>query len=323
MKLSNSSTSSFKTRFIGLLARYVIIAVVLVYGVDLLFSSVIIPSNETTNYAKLNRLIHENHPEEIPLLGSSTVLRGLMADQLGEHFYNYGITATNFQKLAPLLEIELAKDKTSPIIIDMPPQFFMARPKPNIRMEDMLPFSRNTYIREFMKEYDFYEPWHDISGLRYFGNYTTYFGSYMSTQLPSDMSFSRGGKHVGRKTPADKFAQFIELRSQKPLPYKASPELLNTFKKLLSSTDRPIVLVVFPFYKTVYETGFDLASYTALIEELSTEYPHVSGFVADGREYLDSDFLDTIHLNYQGALKFSKQLRQALTETGVIAASRE
>lgn len=313
------STSSFKIRLLVILLRYAVIALAILFALDRVFSGYIIVANPTTNYAKLLRLVYEDHPDEIPLLGSSTVLRGILPEQLGENFYNFGITATNFQKLEPMLRVELAKDKKTPVIIEMAPQFFFKRPKPNIRIEDFLPVNQNPYFKEFMKAYNFHEPWHGIPGARYFGEYTRYLGTYSNTALPPKLYFSKGGKILKKRTSKEEFEKFKEIRTEQPMNYSATPELIARFEDIVADTKRPIIVIVAPFHPIVYETGFSMGPYRELLQGWESKFPHLRSHIADGRTYDENLFLDTSHLNYWGAVKYSNELKDAFSAFGIIA----
>lgn len=318
MKLSNLSIFNSKTSLVRPFVVYLSIFFVLIVAVDYLFTSLIIDSNVTTNYYKLKRLVDENHTEEIPLFGSSTVLRGLLPDELGTEFYNYGITATNYQKLEPLLLTELDKYKKTPIIIEMPPPFFYDREQPNIRMEDVLPLSDQKHFHDFLVNYQFWEPWHQIKGLRYYGFYTAYLSALIDQSLPPGMHFSKGSKTVKRRIVPELFNQFVEDRENNPVAFSASQNLISRFEEIVSNTDRQIIMVVSPFHRIVYESGFDMEEYRSLFKQLEAKHTNLKGFIFDGREYSNELFLDTSHLNYWGAMKFTSELKQKLLTSGII-----
>jgi hypothetical protein len=218
-----------------------------------------------------------------------------------------------------MLKVELAKNKETPVIIEMAPQFFFERPKPNIRMEDFLPVSQNAYFREFMKAYDFHQPWHSIPGARYFGEYTRYMGAYSNTELPPKLYFSKGGKILKKRTSKEEFEKFREIRMEQPMDYSATPELVARFEEIVAGTKRPIVVIVAPFHPLVYETGFSIKPYQELFSRWENKFPHVRGHIADGRTYEENLFLDTSHLNYWGAVKYSDELKAAFSRFGIIA----
>ena len=287
---------------------------------DKVFTKYIVLKNETTNYYKLYRLVHETHNEEIPILGSSTVLRGYLPDTLGSNFYNYGITASNFQKVEFQLKVELAKDKNTPIIIDLPPPFFYDKDQPNIRIEDFLPIVDISEVSQFMNEYDYAQPWHHLPGIRYFGYYLTYVGAYYREgKMPKRMGVDKGAKFVRTRQTAQEFERLAQWRKENPIPIQISEKMVERFKNLVKShPNRQIVLVVSPFHKAAYESGTDLKVYINLIQRLENDLPNIKGLVFDGTNYPDDYFLDTSHLNYWGAVYFSKELRRVLIQEGVI-----
>lgn len=310
-------------QYLKVISAYLLITLVVLLGLDRLFSEQIFAYNKTTNYYKLQRLVEQNNPDEIPLFGSSTVLRGLLPEVLGENFHNYGITATNFQKMEPMLLVELSKNKDTPIIIEMPPPFFEERPRPNIRMEDFLPVADRREFRNFLKTYDFTRPWHVIPGMRYFGYYSTYFGSFVNRELPKGMYFSRGAKYVKRKLSPEGWDVLKEKRMKEPVKFSASQSLINRFMQMASQTKRDLILLVSPYHSIVYEAGFDLEHYKELFSKLEREFPNVKGIIVDGSQYGDDLFLDTSHLNYWGAEKFSNTLRESLDSLGVSLNKRQ
>src|SRR4051812_1211544 len=106
MPEQNSSTSSFKQ----FLLRMLLPLIFILSGAGLLFNyffeKVIILNSELCGVYKINRIISETHPNEIPIFGSSRAEYGLFPDSLGHDFFNYGLSATQYDVTLFFLEQE-------------------------------------------------------------------------------------------------------------------------------------------------------------------------------------------------------------------------
>ncbi len=78
---------------------------------DFTFTRYFTVTCETCASNKLQRLINENHNDEIPIFGSSRAEKGYLPDSLGDNFYNYGLPNQSFDVTAFLLQFELQKNK--------------------------------------------------------------------------------------------------------------------------------------------------------------------------------------------------------------------
>ena len=309
-----------KKDIIKLIGSYLVLLILISVITDYVFTCKIINSNKESNYYKLYRLVYENNPLELPILGSSTALRGYIPDSIGRDIYNYGITASNFQKVEPQLLVELSKDKSTPIIIDVPPLFFRHKKKPNIRLEDYLPLVYNSEMRLFLSTYGYMKLWYYIPGVRYFGHYFTYLGMWMSVDHQrTNRGHNKGSRYVDKVNTSEKFAQHIEKRLSMDMSIGYDKNMIDRLDKIISEhANRTFVFVVPPVHKSCYEAGTDLNDFKQLFQKPQLQHNNVEWLIFDGSLYDDTLFLDTSHLNFKGAIRFSKELRKELLKKKII-----
>lgn len=320
MKSWPLSISSFKALALRVVLPLLLIAVVGLPVLDHWVSGTVIVANNKTRTYKMHRLFNELHESEIPMFGSSTVYRGFLPDSLGPQFYNYGMYGSNFQKVRLLLEQELSKPKTTPIILDWHPKWLSYRDSVPIQMADYLPQTHHPRVKEFLQRHDYDKVWNTVPGVRYFGYFEEYVGQWARRdQLPAKFGFNRGCKYFKAITHPDKMAQFVDQRLKIDMHFGFDDRLKTTLEALIAAhPDRIFVLVASPLHESVQRAGGNLEPLRAYLHELEARTPNVVGLVYDGATYSDDYFLDTMHLNGKGAKRFSAELRQELKARKII-----
>ena len=320
MKNSRLSTSSFKGLALRILLPLALLAVVGLPLLDSWFTNNVILVNTKTRTFKLDRLFNEVHEDEIAMFGSSTVYRGFLPDSLGPQFYNYGMYGSNFQKVKLLLEEELSKPKTTPIVLDWHPRWLFHRDSVPIQLEDYLPHIGNPRIQTFLKQYGYNQPWHRVPAIRYYGYFEGYVGAYgRRNALPPKFGFNKGCKYFKPSTAPDKMAAFVRKRLAMDMSFTFDQGLQKELETLIAQhPQRTFVLVASPLHESVQRAGGDLAPLRSYLNDLEQRFANVVGLVYDGRTYTDDYFLDTMPLNHKGAKRFSAQMRDDLRARGVI-----
>lgn len=320
MKKSPSSISSFRALFLRVGLPLLLLALVALPAIDYWVSHSLILANKKTRTFKLNRLFNELHENEIAMFGSSTVYRGYLPDSLGPQFYNYGMYGSNFQKVKLLLDEELSKPKTTPIILDWHPRYLFFRDSVPIQLEDYLPHTEHQRIQDFLEQYSYAKPWHRIPAVRFYGYFEGYFGAWSRrNHLPKRFGFNRGSKFFKPQTPPDVMQKFVDKRLKLDMTFTFDARLVAQLEGLVAMhPQRPFVFVVSPLHESVQRAGGDLEPVRDYLTRLQGRYPNVFAYVFDGRDYTDDFFLDTMHLNYKGAKRFSAELRDKMRADGLI-----
>src|SRR5579863_9311428 len=81
-------------------------------GADFAFTRWAIYENPSSNAGRLYHLFKENG-DEIPIFGASKVYYDYIPAEMGINAFNYGLDGTSYEVTDALLQIELAKPKSS------------------------------------------------------------------------------------------------------------------------------------------------------------------------------------------------------------------
>jgi hypothetical protein len=320
-RLSSSISSSKR------ITIYVFACLAVGYGLllllDFCWTRFVVYEREWQGTSIVKRAFQNEDPNEIPIFGSSMAQRSYIPEILGDNFYNYGRSGSNYQKIYPLVEKEFAKKRSSPIIIDFYNNFLNYREDYTIQMTDFLPLANEPLVEELLKDFDMYSPAFKISGIRYFGFFTDYWADRGKIKKEESQNyFNRGGAFYVPETPKELFDGFVKERLAVHNPFTVNPILEARFLKTLESRpDRRVVLVITPSHRSAYGTEIQLEDMVSYLEKLEARFPNVTTIAFDGRTYPDSCFKDTLHPNIRGAKKFSSELKVKLRELGIIGNS--
>lgn len=305
---NSSSTSNFKQALLRLILPVGGGIVLLCFVVDRLFLTQVIYKNSTAGSYKTHRLFHETHPEEIPIFGSSRASGSYVSELIDPNCYNYGIEKTQYVLARIFLEEELKKDKTTPIIINWDYEFFREY-KGNIA--HFIPSADEPAIAEYIGE-DMRWFYH-YPAVRFFSVYDDYVKSYIGERSGSSR-ISNGGFFVTFSPTPAQFERLIEVRRKTVFVWDDPAEKEAEWEKLLTSTKRPIFLVIAPYHSCYFENFGNMEGAQAYLAKLDA-FPNVTVLDFGKMEFPNSAYQNTSHLNYDGAVKFSTALGQRLKES--------
>src|SRR5579863_6817697 len=117
MSPTNSSTSSFRLFLVKVLLPFLLSLAGAGYLFGFFFEKKVILTSNICGAYKVNRIINETHPEEIPIFGSSRAEQGYLPDILGTKYFNYGLNGAGPSVMLFFLKEECKKKKNSPLII--------------------------------------------------------------------------------------------------------------------------------------------------------------------------------------------------------------
>ncbi|MEO8590287.1 MAG: hypothetical protein ABI432_13015 [Flavobacteriales bacterium] len=267
---------------------------------EVVMRAFVMPSRSAGAY-KIQRMFEEEDPTEVAILGSSRAAGCYVPDLINRNAFNYGIERTEHGFVEVMLERELRKARTTPIIVNWDYEFFrtevgnMAHFVPNLHHAEI-----SAYARGEMHWY------HRVPGLRFFGLYGEYFKTRMGERSTGNVR-SDGGVFDNTPASTERFSRMITRRFRSRDVWTDPTGVDSTFLRLLRSSSRPIVIVVAPYHASYF------ANYKGM--EAATEYlrmldalPNIT--VLDfGRYPLPDDhFFNTSHVNYRGAQVFSAAL---------------
>ena len=269
-------------------------------------------SAENFGAYKIHRMFDEDHGEEIVILGSSRAAGSFIPSVIADNAFNYGIEASGYWETNMLLQRELAKNRSSTVILNMDYQFFKPRSTANIA--HFIPSLGHKEVRQALGSR---QRWfHLLPTIRYFGEVDEYLKALISTFSKKNVR-DHGGFFINQWPGREAFDKLVDRRWNAPSTWMESPKDQKDLKDLLAGANRAIVVAIAPYHKSYFHdfSGMDKADrYLAELDSL----PNVT-VINHGRfELPDSCFLNTLHVSYAGALAFSKKLHRELQEAHLL-----
>lgn len=336
----NSPLNIFNRPVITLIVLFSVIAL----AIDLFFVEFVIMKSELSNEAKVNRLITSNDLQEVPVFGSSKARSAFIPDSLGRHVYNYGMEKCGFDIVNFLLEIELQKPKSSPVIIEYNHRSFISAPEHTINVSTYVPNLNHEEVYAFMERNDRLETRYFIPGLRYFGSYFYYFRYYFKSTAGNQKKVSRGGNFAEFTLEEAQFSTLVanrlemiekrntlerakndvkkaisaggrsELKSLRQyLEFSYDSTLVASFESLVKAhPEREIILVYTPQHWSETQGIQNLDEMQDFYQRLEAELPHLKVVDLSRLPLPDTAFKNTSHLNASGARVFSAALNKLL-----------
>ncbi|NNK80700.1 MAG: hypothetical protein HKO93_04310, partial [Flavobacteriales bacterium] len=320
--------------------KMLFIAIVASLVIDQLFVQIVIPNQyDFSNVKKIKKLIEQERPEEIPILGSSIAKRSYYPDSIGQGYYNYGMAGSVFVMLEPLIKIELEKEKTNPIIIDFEHHFFLSHDEIRIQLSNYIPHVDNSHIRKMLEERGLLNYQYDIPGLRLFGQYDEYLLDLLRLRFNREYS-NRGGLFFKykkkdfrlyrerRQRMIDEMKTLRKLRIERPkmlnsekeyklelldilLNSRPDPKYVARFEKLLTDNRKRDFILVYSPQHSIKLMGLENhGEVVALLSKLDADHDNL--FVLDYSlaGFSDDHYHDSGHMNIKGAHRFSSMLRR-------------
>jgi hypothetical protein len=260
--------------------------------------------SEISGAYKINRIINEFHPEEIPIFGSSRAEGCYFPDSISSTCFNYGLSGTQDDVILFFLSEELKKNKTTPIIVNFDMDGL------NRSIGDVgyyLYNSNNVGINRLLG--DKYKTLYRIPFLKYYGFFEVNCKYYLNSKVNFTKLVSNGGSFEKNSFPEDKFKELVRIRSESVTVFHNDVKLKQHFFSLIRSTSRKIVIVIAPYHISFFKKFRNLKDFRNFKEELK-QFENVEVVDMSQSIKADSLFFDTSHLNYKGAEFFSQQLEE-------------
>ena len=300
--------------------------------------------SELSNEGKLNRLLTDNAPDEIPVFGSSKARSAFIPDTLGKNVFNYGMEKCGFDVINFLLSIELEKEKTSPIYIEFNHRSFISDPSHTVNASTYVPNLEHERVAHFLEQNESLEFRYRIPGLRYFGSYFYYLRYFIKEKSGSNKIVSRGGNFSKFELSERVFSTLVEnrlklIQQREELEYALqhkeevissagrkkletlhsylqftySKTLVRNFKELAAGhPNREIYLIQTPRHWSETRGVGNIEEMEAFYKQLDSELNNVHVIDLSSLPIADSGFKNTSHLNLTGAQLFSAALRKEL-----------
>jgi hypothetical protein len=283
---------------------------------DAVFTHCIVFGTPLSESARIRHLYLDNS-DAIPIFGPSKAHGHYIPADMGINAFNYGMDAASYEVTDVYLQIELAKPRTTPIIIEL-------------QHEDsgilgyqgkFIPFVSDPRIRRLLTHFHANEWRYYLPGIRYFGNYETFLQYYLNDHMHVQ-KVSQGFSEL-EHPPQFNRAQFDEyVRGRLAGRTGYFPDEDQNRRLIAHITEHPqrLFFLVSSPYHSSYFAHFQNADKLAAFEEKLAALPNVVLIDWSRLDYPDEYFLDTLHLRREAAAKFSRKLgdkiRQVLQERG-------
>lgn len=307
MEQGSSFIFNFK-KFALRIGLLLVSAALVSYLIAFVFERKIILGSEVCGAYKVNRILNQNYPDEVPLFGSSRAEGSFIPDSLGINCFNYGIAGTQDNVLLMFLRAECKKKKTTPFIIinyDMEgidsaygdiSNYLLNADDPEI--EAMLGATYKGYYR--------------VPVIKYFGQYEAYLKYYLNGKIQLT-KYSNKGSYIERNALSpSKFQTMVKQRMKSSSVFRNETVLVKQLLEIINTNkNRHFIFVVAPYHASFFNRFRRLEEGRRFLDSLE-RMGNVSVFDFSSVTYPDDCFLNTTHVNYKGAISFSVALRDSL-----------
>lgn len=309
MHKANSSISNFKEYTFK-----IVFPVVLLVGISLavftfLFERKVILANESCGAYKVNRILSNKDGNEIPIFGSSRAEASFIPELLGDNYFNYGLEGTQENVMLFFIKEECKKkNKTTPFII-----VNIDLDGINTKTGDIANYLYNSDNEEVKKVIgDKYEMHFSIPCIKYIGQFENYFRYYLNNRIQLT-KYSNKGAFIDKVVLPQKIMdELIEYRRNNQDVFLNEEDLKKEFfKTIKTNLNRKFVFVIPPYhscYFTNYKNPQDAKAFVGELRNLS----NARVFDFSAVIYPDSLFINTTHLNYKGAVRFTNEFKDSL-----------
>ena len=280
---------------------------------DRIFTYKVILRSPFSESGRIQHLYLE-HGDEIPIFGTSKA-HGYSPLDMGFDAFNYYKDNASYEVADVLLQIELAKPKTTPIIIEL--QYGDTHSLGDQSV--FIPFVSDPRIRQLLSRFHAMEWRYYLPGIRYSGYYDLYFKDYINEHLHVTKVYN-GFSELVHPPPFDraKFDEYVRERLQTTTGY--FPDEDQNRRLIAHITEHPqrlFFLVISPYHPSYY-AHFQNEDKLKAYEKKLAAFPNVVVIDWGRMPYPDEYFLDTVHLRREAAADFSRKLgdriRQILRE---------
>lgn len=275
-------------------------------GIDAAFTRYIVLRGPNSACGRIEHL-YELNPNEIPVFGTSKV-HGL---DLGTNAFNYAQDGASFALTDVFLQIELAKQKTTPLVVEL--QFSDTA---SIGDEAILiPFARDPRIRSVLAQFHKMAWRYFVPGIRYFGYYDWMLKDYLNERA-SVTRVTRGSVEYLRTPPFNQaqFGQIVRARLQMKNGFLMDASLTDRLiGEIKTHPQRLFILVATPFHRSCFH-NFQNEDKLKSIEVSLEAMPNVELVDWSRLSYPDSAFVDTLHLRRAETEDLSQKLRLKISQ---------
>jgi hypothetical protein len=308
MEKQHSSIFSFKQFCLKTLAPWLLYVAVGLSLLGFLFEKYIVFGSSASGVSKIYRINHVTDPEETPIFGSSRADNSFFPDTIGTHVFDYGIPGTKYNVILYFLQKECLKKKRNPyIIVNLDYEGFTSGLGD---VKNYIPFTEQSEIREMIGAE--YKPYFALPFLKYYGSFEYYVRDYLSEEFQATKVVNNGARLPKIAMAPQVFAKMVATRKKRSFNFSVDSQIaakvLNVIKV---HPERHFVFIVSPYHSSCFEQTPNLSKLDGLLSRL-LQNPNVTYWDFSRLPLADDKFLNTTHLNVNGAREFSRVVRDSL-----------
>jgi hypothetical protein len=266
-----------------------------------------IRSGEISGAAKIGRIIRNQDPQEIPIFGSSRAQGSFVPELLAPSAFNYGIDGLGLHAIGFFLEKELQKPRRTPIIVSFDYEWWHTRIGDT---SSWVPSAADPEVRSMLG--DEFRLRYRLPLVRYYGRFETYAGFALNERFTLTKTVDRGGVFLVAPVTRAKFQAMVDERQHTSFTFAIDGRLDEWFRRLLTAhPERQFVVAVAPYHRAYLKSVRNPEAIAAYLQTLQA-IPNVVVIDRAAADYDDDLFMNTSHLNYAGAQRFTRELRADL-----------
>lgn len=282
------------------------ILVVVLIG-DRLFEEHIILNTPVNGAYKIDRILHADDPNEIPIFGNSRAEAHFVPSIIHPNSFNYGLSGTHADVWMFFLQQELKKSRQTPILLNIDLEGLdsaIGNPS-NYILNANHPDVQALMGRHYSWAYS-------IPLLKYFNQFDLFVGLWMNNRSNPIGGAERGAllhhKPVDSATRAISFIRRAEGENR----FDGSPTIeTELFRLLAGRPDRRVIFVVSPYHESIFQHFTNLDEAYNFLGRLDA-LPNADVIDLSHVDYPDSLYDNSTHLASAGAIRFSHELKDSL-----------
>ena len=312
MEKHSSSISNFRLFLFKIVLPFLLLLSAICFVFIIYFEQKVVLKSHIGGAYKINKILREVDPDEIPIFGSSRAEMGLIPDTLGKHFFNYGLYHTRIDVALFFMKQECKKKKHNPWMII---NFDFEGLSSNIGdISNYLYNATDPEVKKLMSsDYKFY---YSIPMVKYFGRFENIYRSYLTEKTEATKVVNKGAVMETQVIGKKEFARVMDKRNSNPITFEYDKKLNDDLVNILNNNkDRKFVFVVAPYYPNCYNDT-NVIPFNNYLNFLR-KFPNVYVFDCGHMDLPDSLYFNTSHVNFKGAIQYSRALRDSLRKIGL------
>jgi hypothetical protein len=272
-----------------------------------LFEEHIILATPVNGAYKIDRILHHEDPNEIPIFGNSRAEAHFVPAIIHPNSFNYGLSGTHADVWMFFLQQELKKSRQTPILLNIDLEGLdsaIGNPSNYILNAD------HPEVQALMGRH--YSWAYRIPLLKYFNQFDLFMGLWMNNRSKPVAGGERGA--LLHHKPVDSATRAISFirRAEGENSFDGSPTMESELFALLAAhPGRHVIFVVSPYHASIFKHFTNLDEAHDLLSRLDA-LPNADVIDLSHVDYPDSLYDNSTHLASVGAVRFSQELRDSL-----------